>query len=146
VVPGNHDLFSAGKFPVFNAGIEYPENWFNMDINDQKNLMKEKIWLYENETRPDLTAENIQYLNSLSEYHVLNTGDYNFLLSHFLYPDISGSLRKRIDELSVTTGTHFGFMRQNNCILSFGGHMHKEGFEVVNITGLKEFSFQDRRD
>jgi predicted phosphodiesterase len=31
VVPGNHDLFSAGRIPMYNAGIEYPVDWYRME-------------------------------------------------------------------------------------------------------------------
>jgi predicted phosphodiesterase len=144
VVPGNHDLYSAGKIPLYNAGIEYPRDWFQMKICDRMDLMKGQIWLYENELRAELTRENILYLKSLPEYHILKLDWCNILFSHFLYPDISGSLRKRIDDLHDYRN-HFWFMRQNNCILSFAGHMHKEGFEVVNLRGLREFSFKKKR-
>jgi len=144
VVPGNHDLFSAGRIPMFNAGIEYPEGWFNMDVSERMKLMKGKIWFYENETIPDLDEENINYLRSLHEYHIMPVDGFKILFTHFLYPDISGSLRKRIDDI-YDYRSHFGFMRQNSCILSFAGHMHKEGFEVVNNMGFSEFSFKKKR-
>jgi hypothetical protein len=67
----------------------------------------------------------------------------SILVTHFLYPDISGSLRKRIDEI-YEYRDHFWFMRQNNCILSFAGHMHREGFEVINMMGFREFGFQKK--
>ena len=144
VVPGNHDLFSAGKIPVFNAGIEYPEDWFRMEILDRMNMMKGKIWFYEHEINPGLSEENIDYLKYLPEYDILKIDNYNILFTHFLYPDISGSLRKRIDDI-YDYRDHFWFMRQNNCILSFSGHMHKEGFEVVNMMGFREFTFRKRK-
>jgi predicted phosphodiesterase len=116
VVPGNHDLFSAGRIPQFNAGIEYPENWFNLDIRERMNLMKGKVWLYEHEILPELTEENLQYLESLPEYHIAENADFQILFSHFLYPDISGSLIKRIDDI-YDYKAHFRFMRQNNCCI-----------------------------
>ncbi|TVR70673.1 MAG: metallophosphatase family protein [Marinilabiliales bacterium] len=144
VVPGNHDLFSAGRIPMFHAGIEYPENWYRMEISDRMNLMKGKIWFYEHEVNPGLTEENIQYLRSLPEYDILKIDDYSILVTHFVYPDISGSLRKRIDEI-YEYRDHFWFMRQNNCILSFAGHMHREGFEVINMMGFREYGFKKKR-
>ncbi len=141
VVPGNHDLFSAGKIPEFNAGIEYNDEWFRMDISERMRLMKDRIWFYEHEINPELTRDNIDYLKSLPEYHIVDIDGYNILVTHFLYPDISGSLRKRIDDI-YDYRDHFWFMRQNSCILSFAGHMHKEGLEVVNRSGFHEFSFK----
>jgi predicted phosphodiesterase len=144
VVAGNHDLFSSGKIPTYNAGIEYPEDWFRMAISDRMNLMRGKVWFYEHEINPELTEENIKYLRSLSEYHILKIEECNLLVTHFLYPDISGSLRKRIDEI-YEYRDHFSFMRQNNCIMSFAGHMHREGFEVMNMMGFQEFGFSKKR-
>lgn len=144
VVPGNHDLFSAGRIPSYNAGIEYPEDWFSMELSVRMDMMKGKIWFYENEVTPALTEENKQYLNALPEYRILANDDYNILLTHFLYPDVSGSLTKRIDDI-YNYRDHFLFMRENNCRLSFAGHMHKEGFEVVNMMGVREFGFKKKR-
>ncbi len=144
VVPGNHDLFSAGRIPEFNAGIDYPNDWFSLDIANRMELMKEKIWFYEKEIIPELTDENMRYLQALPEYHVLQVDGYNILLTHFLYPDVSGSLRKRIDDI-YDYRMHFLFMRENNCKLSFAGHMHKEGFEVINMQGFREYSFKKKR-
>lgn len=144
VVPGNHDLFSIGRIPAYNAGIEYPDNWYSMALDVRMNLMKGKIWFYENEVIPVLSEENKRYLNGLPEYHILTGEDYNILLTHFLYPDISGSLTKRIDDI-FDYRDHFLFMRQNSCKLSFAGHMHKEGFEVVNILGVNEYGFKKKR-
>jgi predicted phosphodiesterase len=143
VLSGNHDLFSAGRITTFKAGIEYPGDWFNLEIKDRFGLLGGKIWLYEKEIIPELTVENLNYLRSLPEFHIMEADGFNILFSHFLYPDISGSLRKRIDDISDYR-SHFMFMRQNNCILSFGGHMHKEGFEIVNNTGCREFGFKKR--
>ena len=144
VVPGNHDLFSAGKIPEFNAGIEYPDGWFSMEIAVRMGLMNDKIWFYEHEINPELTPDNIDFLRSLPEYRILNIDGYSLMFTHFLYPDLSGSLRKRIDDI-YDYRDHFWFMRQNSCILSFAGHMHKEGLEVVNMWGFHEFGFKKIR-
>ncbi len=144
VVPGNHDLFAVGRIPAYKAGIEYPDNWFNMELGVRMHFMKGKIWFYENEVTPELTETNKQYLNALPEHQILTTDDGNILLTHFLYPDVSGSLTKRIDDI-YDYRNHFLFMRKNSCKLSFAGHMHKEGFEVVNIRGVSEFGFTKKR-
>ncbi len=144
VLSGNHDLYTAGKLTGFRSGIEYPADWFSRKICERTGLLGDKIWLYEKEIMPELTDENRDYLKALPEYHILNTDDgLNILLSHFIYPDISGSLRKRIDDI-CDYRSHFSFMLQNNCNLSFAGHMHKEGFEIVNKTGCREYGFEKR--
>ena len=143
VVAGNHDLFSTGLAPQNNAGITYPENWFSLPLSDRVKLMKGQIWLYESEILPELTSENIEYLRSLPETAVIEADGLNILVSHFMYPDVTGSLRKRIDDI-CDYREHFWHMRKNNCILSFSGHMHKEGFEVVNGSGYQEFGFRKK--
>jgi predicted phosphodiesterase len=55
VLSGNHDLFSAGRITTFKAGIEYPGDWFNLEINDRISLLGGKIWLYEKEIIPELS-------------------------------------------------------------------------------------------
>lgn len=144
VVPGNHDLFSVGRITEYKAGVEYPDNWFELDIPTRMRIMKGKIWFYESEILPDLTEENVQYLKSLPEWRILDVGDYKILMSHFLFPDISGSLRKRIDDI-YDYRAHFLFMRKNSCKLSFAGHMHKEGFEVINMMGYHEYGFKRKK-
>ncbi len=144
VIAGNHDLFSAGRIPQFRAGIEYPDNWFDIEIKERMEIMKGRIWLYENELIPVLSEENRMYLESLWEYRIITIDGHRILFSHFLYPDISGSLRKRINDI-FDYRAHFWFMRKKNCILSFAGHMHKEGFELVNHNGYSEFGFKKKK-
>src|SRR6056297_1277165 len=112
VISGNHDLFSAKKTSQFRAGIQYPENWFELNIEERKKMLPKEIWLYEDEIFPDLSPENIEYLSALPEYHIMKTATHKILFSHFLYPDISGSLRKKIDDIDDYKN-HFNFMLEN---------------------------------
>jgi predicted phosphodiesterase len=144
ILSGNHDLFTAQRVTAFRAGIEYPDNWFDLPYEERRTLLEKKVWLYEDEVLPDLTAENIAFLRSLPEYFIMHEDGYAILFSHFLYPDISGSLRKKNDDIADYRD-HFLFMRKNNCILSFSGHMHVGGFEVLNRNGLRNFRFGKRK-
>lgn len=143
-VAGNHDLFTAGRIPSYNAGIEYPAGWFSMTMEQRMKVMKGKIWFYESEIIPQLTDDSLHYLRTLPEKEILETDGMKILFSHFLYPDISGSLRKRIDDI-YDYKDHFLFMKENSCILSFAGHMHAEGFELVNRNGMFSHSFRKKR-
>lgn len=144
VVAGNHDLFSAGLVPRNNAGIHYPENWFAIDLADRMKLTNGQIWLYESEILPSLTSDNMEYLKSLPETAGITFDGMRILLSHFIYPDVTGSLRKRIDDI-CDYRMHFWYMRKNNYNLSFAGHMHKEGFEVINSIGYQEHGFRKKK-
>ncbi len=144
VVAGNHDLFAAGLVPRNNAGVNYPDNWFAMDLADRMTLAKSQIWLYESEVPPTLTIENREYLKSLPETAGVTIDGIHILLSHFMYPDVTGSLRKRVDDI-CDYRAHFWYMRKNSYTLSFAGHMHKEGFELVNGLGYREFGFRKKK-
>ena len=144
VVAGNHDLFSAGLVPRNNAGVDYPDNWFDMDLSGRMKLANGQIWLYESEVLPSLTSENKAYLRSLPETAVITADGVRMLLSHFMYPDVTGSRRKRVDDI-CDYREHFWYMRKNNCTLSFAGHMHKEGFELVNGLGYREHGFRKKK-
>ena len=106
--------------------------------------MKGKIWFYESEIIPMLSDDSLHYLKTLPEREILETDGMRILFSHFLFPDISGSLRKRVEDI-YDYRDHFLFMRENSCILSFVGHMHAEGFELVNRNGLFSHSFRRKR-
>ena len=143
-VAGNHDLFSAGLVPRNNAGINYPDNWFAIDLADRMNLTNGEIWLYESEVLPSLTSENMDYLRSLPETAAITVDQIRILVSHFIYPDVTGSLRKRVDDI-CDYREHFWHMRKNSYNLSFAGHMHKEGFELVNGFGYREYGFRKKK-
>ena len=94
IVTGNHDLFPAKKIPLFKAGFEYPEDWFNLDYKKRKQLASEYVFLNEeNELDTLLSIEELAFLKSLPEFLVMEAGDLQILLSHYLHPDLSGSKR-----------------------------------------------------
>ncbi len=42
IVAGNHDLFAASRTPSYSNGFSYPENWFQMNIEDRKHSVRRK--------------------------------------------------------------------------------------------------------
>ncbi len=144
VVAGNHDLFSAGIVPRNNAGVVYPDNWFAIELTDRMKLTNGQIWLYESEILPSLTVENKEYLRSLPETKEIVVDGISILISHFIYPDVTGSLRKRVDDI-CDYRAHFWYMKKNSYNLSFAGHMHKEGFELVSGFGYREYGFRKKK-
>lgn len=128
IVAGNHDLYPAKRIPEYNAGFEYPENWYSLDHKLRKKMAGEKIWLNE-EIEPDtlLSAEERKFMKSIPEFHVLNLGSLNIMLSHYLYPDLTGSTIAYYERFGPVEA-HLNFMKAHNCLLGFSGHQHVEGF------------------
>ncbi len=141
VVIGNHDLYAIKKLPANKAGFNYPDNWYFLDYETRARLAKNKIWLYEdNEVPCSLSKESISFLNSLSETKVINTNSLPFLISHFCYPDFSGSSIHFPAE-GFHLKNHFTFAEENNCRISFSGHGHPEGCLVGNSERIYNLGF-----
>lgn len=140
VVAGNHDFFSIKRLPNYKAGIEYPENWYELNFDERRNILQEKIWDYSFDLKPNLKESDIEYLSKLLEIEIAEFNGENILLSHFLFPDLNGSTTnypKNTNDLSE----HFSLMAENNCNFSFSGHGHYNGIMIANENniGLNDF-------
>ncbi|MBU0488432.1 MAG: metallophosphatase family protein [Bacteroidetes bacterium] len=140
-VSGNHDLFALRKIPEFKAGFDYPETWYSLDFSVRQKLSQGLLWLYEDEElSPLLDQTSKKYLNDLPEYQIATLNDQDFLLSHFILPDISGSQRSfPIDSDDYVQ--HFEFMEENNCMIAFCGHAHPEGALIATSRKVKTLIF-----
>lgn len=133
VVTGNHDLYAIKKTPVNTAGFEYGMEWYSLDYETRSRLARNKIWLYEDSELPcKLSDESISFLDSLSETDVVELPEMSILISHFCYPDFTGSTIHFPSEGSHLK-KHFSYAESNNCVLSFSGHGHTEGCLIGNI-------------
>jgi hypothetical protein len=141
IVAGNHDLSAAGKVPVHTAGFDYPDDWYEMDYADKKLLVDDKVWLNEEVEMPSLLSkEQKAFVASLPEYQVMQAEDCNILLSHYLYPDLSGSSVQHYEAFGPVA-PHFEFMDRHGCLLSFSGHMHVEGVYLATPIGNRFHEF-----
>jgi len=138
VLLGNHDLYAVRKLPSYTAGFDYPENWYDLDFRIREELADGQLWLYEDsEFSAMLNHADRAYLDSLESYKVTRYDDLDILLTHFIFPDISGSKKgkpQRPEELEK----HFEFIEYHNCQISFSGHGHLEG---VAVGSRKEVQF-----
>lgn len=141
VVLGNHDLYAIKKIPAYNAGFKYADNWYSLDYDIRSKLSKNKIWLYEDGELPiSLSEQSAEYLKALPEFVVTEFDGIKFLLSHFHYPDLSGStidFPKKPKHLIE----HFNFMDENNCIIGISGHGHIEGYAIADRHKLQFHPF-----
>jgi hypothetical protein len=129
---GNHDLFHLNK-TADNSVYKYPKDWYHFSKEEQykKNRF---VWNYKDELTTKLSNKHTQYLNSISEFHIEN----NMLFSHFLYPDLTGSLAANSEIIKILLPTHFLFMKIHSCFISFVGHLHVDKPFVLTNKGKKE--------
>lgn len=126
-VAGNHDLYALKKIPTFTADFKYTENWYSLDYDKRAKRARNKIWLYEDTEIPSrLSEESIDFLNALEEFKVIQFGDVTIFISHFCYPDFSGSTIFFPAEF-FHLKKHFEFAQNLNCRISISGHGHPEG-------------------
>lgn len=127
IVIGNHDLYAIRKTPKFNSGFDYGENWYSLDYEKRSKLARNRIWLYEDSEIPSLLNDNSKtFLNELDEFKVVQFNKVNIFLSHFCFPDFSGSSIFSPKQ-SFHLKKHFEFTKNLNCKISFSGHGHPEG-------------------
>lgn len=141
IIAGNHDLHAARKTPVINPGFKYPENWYHIDYQEKKSLSKDRIWLYDNdELNPLYKTSDVEFIKTLPEKSIIKTGEFNILLSHYCYPNLTGSMREfynYIDDFDQ----HMLYMKENQCNISFAGHRHFAGLLVATKKKLIDYNF-----
>lgn len=140
-VIGNHDLYAIRKTPIFNADFNYGKNWYSLDYEKRSKLSRNKIWFYEDSEIPViLNDESIEFLNGLTEYSKIEAGHTDIFISHFCFPDFSGSAIF-FPEQPFHLLKHFEFIQNLNCAISFSGHGHPEGCVYANEDELSFFKF-----
>lgn len=131
IIPGNHDLYACRKIPENNHGFEYPADWYDLDFAERKSLAGNSIWLYENEEETNYTDEDKEFIKGLPEMVIKENDRFRILLSHHLYPDLTGSSMRLLPDRNLEL-SHLEFMKENDCRLSFFGHNHVEGIWVIS--------------
>ncbi|MFW5805557.1 MAG: metallophosphoesterase family protein [Bacteroidota bacterium] len=140
-VTGNHDLFTLKKLPEHKAGVQYPENWFELTVEEQQKVVNNKVWLYEDEEHVCLKDQDIDFLNSLPEYQIMEQPDGNILFSHYLFPDFTGSLKHFHTDI-YDFMPHIRYMKEKNIKFSFCGHSHIEGTHIAYASKLRRKRFK----
>lgn len=126
IVLGNHDMHAAKIIPKYSDIFDFPEKWYQLSISEKQELCNDQIWLPElDELDPFLNSNDIEYLRSLPEYHIIESMNGNLILSHYLYPNLSG-LHKTFYFEPSDYKQHIEFVKSKNCRFSFVGHQHFE--------------------
>ena len=142
IVAGNHDFYAAGKIPQESDIFDFPENWFQLNYEKKKELSKGDIWLHEeDELQTDYTSEDLDYLKTLPEFLTLETSKLNILFSHYAFPNLSG-FRKGFYSYENEFRSHFHFMKEKKCEISFTGHSHVRGMYYVNPERFKHHRYK----
>jgi predicted phosphodiesterase len=131
IIAGNHDIFAAGRDP------EIPD------------VLKGRVtWQHELDLDPGYSEEDINFLAALPFYDILTTPAGNILLSHYVYPNLTGFVQGfYIGEREFQE--HFEFMQEHECNLGITGHAHPGGlyrvhpwdFKMYRNRGIKITSF-----
>ncbi len=75
---------------------------------------------------PELGAEDIAWLDALPDHAITESGGRRVLLSHYVYPDFTGSTMVFLRRQSQLAAVHDFFTRENISI-GFTGHDHPAG-------------------
>lgn len=145
IVAGNHDLSPARKIPQHKAGFDYPENWYDLDYRERQRLAGDLVWLNEEVELDSLLSQaEKEFIRMLPEYLPVACDGLDILLSHYLYPDLSGSSRKYYEEFGPVSD-HLDFILKEGCLIGFSGHQHAEGAFRFTRKGMNRFGFGDVR-
>ena len=137
VVPGNHDLFAVKRVPSWSNGYRYPENWFQMPSSERRIAAGGLVWSFDSEDPNDLGDEEIDYLNAIPEYEIIKENGLNLLLSHYIYPDFTGSTTRYVEKQHHISEL-WKFMSHHGIHFSLSGHSHKP---VAYFSHRRAFSF-----
>lgn len=126
VIPGNHDFSACERLPVHSSVFDYPDNWYELNIQERNELSDDKLWMHEDDLDPGLSEEEKEYLYSLPELTVQELDGYRILFSHYAYPNLSG-MKKGSYTWKDEYTDHFFLMKEHDCEIGITGHAHPEG-------------------
>jgi len=93
ILLGNHDFNAIRKIPDFSPGFDYPQNWYELDYYEKKHIANNRLWSYDDaELNPKYRTSDITFLKSLNQVEILEVENQKLLLSHYVYPNITGIL------------------------------------------------------
>ncbi len=146
IIAGNHDLHAARRISFLLPSFEYPSNWFSMDYYERFEYSQNKVWLYDNdELNPMYKHSDIDFLKTLPEQQTIHANGYKINLSHYLFPNINGSL-KQIYLTPESLMPHIEYITKNNFDFYICGHIHYSGLSIVNKRGLTNKKYDKKTE
>jgi len=139
IILGNHDLNAVKRLPTFSDSFIFPPNWYELALSERNNLSKGDVWLYDDgELDAGFSDEDISFLNSCNEYQIIERDGLRILLSHYIFPNLSGCHKVFYEKLEDYK-SHFDFMYKNNCLLSVFGHLHNSTIFAVKQSKIVSY-------
>lgn len=144
IIPGNHDLHAIQKIPENIKGFEYPDNWYEFDGLKQSKIGDDRVWLYnDDELEAGFSKKDKEFIDLLNELEVFNIEETGILFTHFIYPNLTGSLRTFYFD-NVDFNAHKAFMAEYGCNISFSGHRHYLGLLISSESSLIDRGFNKK--
>jgi len=137
IIPGNHDLYHLSKLPKYNTIFHFPSNWYQLPLQERKNLSKGLIWLYEKDFPINAKEEFSELMSDYYDKYIAEYDGINLLLTHSIAPDYSGFLTKKPIKPNEF-GEHLQLLADNNCTIGISGHLHPNG--LLRIDGKKSYN------
>ena len=140
VICGNHDLHAILKLPSNYRDLGIPGDWYDLDPVERNKISGGRFWLYDDELSDPLSPESMDYLDRLPETKVIREGGLNILATHFICPDITGSMQGSPGRLEDFR-EHLKLLKENGCRLGLAGHAHMEGYALITrkVLGMHYF-------
>ena len=131
VICGNHDLHAIRKLPANYSDIGMPSNWYELDLGERTRISANRFWLYDDELDDPVNEENCAYLAELHEMLVIENKKINLLATHFICPDITGSMKGSPGNLKDFRD-HIKLLRKKGCLVGVAGHAHLDGYAQIS--------------
>lgn len=145
ILPGNHDFHAMRRIPRESAVFDFPSDWYDLSYEQRARLANNEIWLHEeNDLLPGYTEEDMEYLKTLPEYFILKAEGHAILLSHYVFPNLSG-YKKGFYSMAFEFTSHFAFMEKQQCDVSIFGHTHGRGLSAISSRRFREYRFRNLR-
>lgn len=129
---GCEELVCLGDIIGFDPDL-YPSNGGRNGAGCVRLIKENCRWVVggnHDRERPDdghnLSEEDLAYLGFLPESLIIGTNESRILLSHYLYPDFTGSSMVFVRRLNQLNDL-FDYMNQEKVGLAFAGHDHPAG-------------------
>ena len=135
IVAGNHDIYALDRHALEFNNSNYEINYDNMDYH-----LKYHDLNYNDLPVKNFTVKDYEFIESLSFLSIAHFSEFIVLLSHSVFPDISGKSLLRLSN-PWEFSTHINFLKHHHCSFSLGGHQHPEGIIKSDNESIQLFDY-----